>query len=223
MDCSTAGCPVLHHLLEFAQTHVHLVNAAISFFSSCLQSFPASGSFPVSQLFVSGGQNIRASKLPHQSFQWTFRVYFLQDWLVWSRSPKDSQESSPNDISKASILWHSAFFMVQLSHLYVTTVKTTALTIWIFVGKVMSLLFNMLSRFVIAFLPRSKYLLILWLQSSSAVTWEPKKIDPVTVSIFSMSLCNEEMGPEFIILIFWMLSFKPSSFTLLFRPHQEAL
>ena len=86
--------------------------------------------------------------------------------------------------SEASILWHSAFFMVQLSHPYMTTGKTIALTKWTFVGKVMSLLFNMLSRFLIA-LPRNKYLLISWLQSPSAVILEPKKIKSVTVSIVS--------------------------------------
>ena len=98
--------------------------------------------------------------------------------------------------SKASILQRSAFFIVQLSHPYVTTGKTIALTRWTFVGKVMSLLFNMLSRLVIAFLPRSKCLLISWLQSPSAVVWEPKKIKSVSVSIVSPSLCHEVMGPD---------------------------
>ena len=84
--------------------------------------------------------------------------------------------------SKASILQHSAFFIIQLSHPYMTSGKTIALTRWIFVGKVMSLLFNMLSRLVITFLPRSKHLLISWLQSPSAVIMEPKKIKSVTVS-----------------------------------------
>ena len=89
--------------------------------------------------------------------------------------------------SRASVLWHSAFFIVQLSHLYMTTGKTIALTIWNFVGKVMSLLFNALSRFVIAFLPERKCLLILWLQSPSAVILEPKKIKSVTISVVSPS------------------------------------
>ena len=101
--------------------------------------------------------------------------------------------------SKASILQHPAFFMVQLSHLYMPTGKTIALTIWTFVGKVMSLLFNMLSRFVIAFLPRSKRLFISWLQSPSAVILGPKKIKSVTVSIFSPSICHEVMGPDALI------------------------
>ena len=104
--------------------------------------------------------------------------------------------------SKASILWHSASFMAQLSHPYTTTGKTIALTRWTFVGKVMSLLFNMLSRFVIAFLPRSKHHLISWLKSPSAVILEPKKIKSVTVSTVSPSICHEVMGPDAMIVIF---------------------
>ena len=104
--------------------------------------------------------------------------------------------------SKTSILWRSTFFVVQLSHLYVTTGKTIALTIWTFDGKVMSLLFNMLSRLVIAFLPRSKRLLISWLQSPSAVILEPKKIKSVTVSIVSPSICHGVMGPDAMIFVF---------------------
>ena len=109
--------------------------------------------------------------------------------------------------SKASILWSSAFFIVQLSHPYMTTGKTIALTRQTFVGKVMSLLFNMLSRLVITFLPRSKRLLILWLQSPSAVILEPRKIKPATVS---QSICHEVIGPDAMILVSGMLSFKPT-------------
>ena len=104
--------------------------------------------------------------------------------------------------SKTSIHRHSTFFMVQLSHPYMTTGKTLALTRQTFVGKVMSLLFNMLSRLVIAFLPRSKHLLISWLQSPSAVILEPKKIKSVTVSIVSPSICHEVMEPNAIIFFF---------------------
>ena len=110
----------------------------------------------------------------HQSFQWIFRTDFLWGWLVWSPcSPRDSQESSPIPHLKPSILQRSAFFIVQLSHAYVTAGKTEALTRWIFVGKVMSLLLKML--LVIAFLPRSKHLLISWLQSPCAVILDPPK------------------------------------------------
>ena len=113
---------------------------------------------------------------------------------------------SPRHSSKASALWHSAFFIVQLSHPYMTTRKTIALTRWTFVGKVMSRLFNMPSRFVIAFLPRSKHLLISCLQSPSAVILEPHKVKSVTVSIVSPSICYEVMGPDAMILVFWMFS-----------------
>ena len=104
--------------------------------------------------------------------------------------------------SKASILRHSAFFTVQLSHPYMTTGKTIALTRQTFVGKVMSLVFNMLSRLVIAFLPRRKCLLISWLQSPSAVILELKKIQSVTVSTVSPSICHEVMGQDAMILVF---------------------
>ena len=114
--------------------------------------------------------------------------------------------------SKALILQHSAFFMVQLSHSYVITGNTIALIRQTFVSKVMSLLFNTLSSFVIAVLPRSKRLLISWLQSPSAVILEPKKIKSVTVSIFSPPICHEVMGLDAMILVFTVLSFKPVFF-----------
>ena len=104
--------------------------------------------------------------------------------------------------SKASILWRSAFFMVQLSHPYMTTGKMIASTIQTFVGKVPSLLFIMLSGLVIAFLPRSKCLLISWLQSPSAVISEPKEIKSLTVSIVSPCIYHEVMGPDLMICIF---------------------
>ena len=123
--------------------------------------------------------------------------------------------------SKASILLCLTFFIIQLSHPYMTTGKTIALARQTFVGKVMSLLLNMLSRFVIAFLPRSKHLLISWLQSPSAGILEPKKIKSVTVSIVSPSICHKVMGPDSIILVFWVFSFKQdcslSSFTFIKR------
>ena len=106
--------------------------------------------------------------------------------------------------SKASILWWPVFIMVQLSHPYMITGKTITLTRWTFFGKVMSLLFNMQSRLVVAFLPRSNHLLISWLKSPSAVIWEPEKIKSITVSIVSPSICHEMMGPDGMILVFWM-------------------
>ena len=141
-----------------------IISSSVIPFSSCLQSFPASGSFPMSQLFASDGQSIGAS--PSVSvFPMNIQGWFPLELTGWI-----SLQS--NHSSKASILWHSAFFIVQLSHPYMTTGKTTALTRWTFVGKVMSLLFNMLSTLVIAFLPRSNCLLISWLQSPSAVILE---------------------------------------------------
>ena len=104
--------------------------------------------------------------------------------------------------SKASILWHSAFFTVQLTHPDMTTGKNTALTRWLFLAKAMSLLFNMMSRLVITFLPRCKRLLISWLQSSSAVIWEPIKIKSDTVFTVSPFICSDVMGPDATILVF---------------------
>ena len=134
-------------------------------------------------------------------------ISFRTDWLdllaVQGTLKSLLQHNSP----ETSILLFSAFFTVQLSHPYLTTGKTIALTRWTFVGKVMSLLFNMLSRLVITFLPRSKHLLISWLQSPSGVILEPPKIKSDTVS---PSISHEVMGPDAMILVFWMLSFNPT-------------
>ena len=124
------------------------------------------------------------------------------DWLDLLEVQGTLKSLLQHHSSKASILWCSAFFMVQLSHPYWTTGKTIALTRQTFVGKVMSLLFKMLSRLVIAFLPRSKRLLISWLQSPSAVILEPKKIKSATVSIVSPPVCHEVMRPDAMILVF---------------------
>ena len=126
-------------------------------------------------------------------------ISFRMDWLdllLVQGTPKSLLQQHS---SKASILWHSAFFIVQLSHPYMTTGKTIALTRWTFVSKIMSLFFNMLSRLVRAFLPRSKHLLISWLQSPSAVILEPQKIKSVTVS---PSICYEVMRPDAMISVF---------------------
>ena len=126
------------------------------------------------------------------------------DLLVVQGTPKSLLQ---HHSSKASILRHSAFFMVQLSHAYMAIEKTIALTRQAFVGKVMSLLFHMLSWFIIAFLPRSKCLLISWLQSPSAVILEPKKRKSVTVSFASPSICHEEMEPDAMISVFLNVEF----------------
>ena len=125
-------------------------------------------------------------QLQHQhSNEYSGLISFRMDWLCLLAVQSTLKSLLQHHSSKASILWSSALFMVQLSHPYMTTGKTIALTRWMFVGKVMSLLFNMLSRFVIVFFPWSKSLLISWLQSSSAVILEPKKTKFVTVSIVS--------------------------------------
>ena len=129
-------------------------------------------------------------------------IPFRMDWFDFLAVQGTLKSLLQHHSSKASILWHSAFFMVQFSHLYMTMGKTIALTIWMFICKVISLLFNMLSRFVIAYLPRSKHLLILWLKSPSAVILEPKKKKSVTASIYSPSICHEVMGPDAMILAF---------------------
>ena len=129
-------------------------------------------------------------------------ISFMIDWLDLLVVQGTLKSLLQPHSSKASNLWCSAFFIVQLSHAYMTTGKTIALNRWRFIGKVMPLLFNMLSRLVIAFLPRSKCLLISWLQSPSAVILEPKKIMSVTISIVSPSICHEVMGPDAMILVF---------------------
>ena len=144
---------------------------------------------------------------------WSFRVSispsneysglisFRMDWLDLLAVQGTLKSLLQHQSSKASILRCSAFFMVQLSHPYKTTGKTIALTRWNFIGKVMSLLFNMLSRLVIAFLPRSERLLISWLKSASAVILEPRKIKLATVFTVSPSICHKVMGSDAMILV----------------------
>ena len=154
--------------------HLTISSSVVSF-SSCLQSFPSSGSFPMSWLFTSGGQSIGSFSFNiSHSNEYSGLISFRIDWFDLSAVQGTLKSFLQHHSSKPSILHHSAFFMVQFPHPYVTTGKTIALTRQTFVGKVMSLLFNMLSRLVIAFLPRSKRLLISWLQSPSAVILEPQ-------------------------------------------------
>jgi len=173
-------------------------------FSSCLQSFPASGSFPRNRFFTSGGLSIGASASASSEYSGliSFRIHWFDLLAVQGTCKSFLQQHS----SKTSILRCSASFMVQLLHPYTTSGKTMALNIQTFVSKVMSLFFNMLSRLVIPFLPRSKCLLISWLQSPSAVILEPKKMKSVTVSIVSSSICHEVMGLDAMIFVFWTLS-----------------
>ena len=150
----------------------------------------------MSQFFASGGQSIGVSAstsvLPMNT----------QDWLDLLAVQGTLKTLLQHHSSKASILRHSAFFTVQLSHPYMIIGKIIALTKWTSVGKVMPLLLNMLSRLIITFLPRSKHLLISWLQSPSAVILEPKNIKSATVSTVSPSICHEVMGPDATIFVF---------------------
>ena len=177
--CSTPGFPVLHCLPEFAQVHVHWISGAIQPSHPLLPSSPA---FSLSQhqgLFqwVSCSHQVAKAlelQLQHQSFQRTL-ISFRMDWLDLLAVQGTLKSLLQHHSSKVSILWRSAFFITQLSHPYTTTGKTIALTRWIFVGKVMSLLSNMLSRLVITSLPWCKCLLISWLQWPSKWFWSSKK------------------------------------------------
>ena len=192
MDCSMTGFPVLHHLLEFAQNSCPLsqwchptISSSVIPFSSRPQLFLASGSFSISRLLTSGGQSIGASASTLVlSNECSGLISFRIDWLDLPAVQGTLKSLLQHHSSKASILQRSAFFMVQLSHPYLTTGKTIALTRWTFVGKARCLLFNILSRFVIDFLPRNKRLLISW--SPSAVILEPKDLPNSWNPLFSL-------------------------------------
>ena len=157
----------------------------------------------MSQIFASGGKSIEvsasASVLPNE---YSGLISFRMDWLDLLAVQGIHKSLLQHHSSKASILWCSTFFIVQLSHPDMTTGKTIALTRQTFVGKVMPLLFNMLSRLVIVFLPTSKRLLISWLQSLSAAILEPKKTKSVTVSTVSPSICCAVMGLDAMSWLF---------------------
>ena len=157
-DCGKPGFTVHHQLPEPAQTHVPWVGDAIQPSHPLLSPSPSAFSLSQHQgLFqwvssLHQVAKILELELQDQSFQWILRTDFIYNWMVLSScSPRHSQKSSPTPQFKASVLWRSAFFMVQLSHPYITTGKTIPLTRWTFVGKIMSLLFNILSRLVTAF------------------------------------------------------------------------
>ena len=217
MDCSTPGFPVHHQLPELTQTHVTESVMPSNHLILCRPLLLLPSIIPSIRVF--SNESVLCIRWPkYWSFSFSispFNEYsglisFRMDWLDLLAVQGTLKSLLQHHSSQASILQHSPLFIVQLSHPYMTTGKTIALTRWTFVGKVMSLLFNMLSRLVIAFLPRSKHLLISWLQSPSAVILEPPKIKPVTVSTVSPSICHEVMRPVAKILVFWMLSFKPN-------------
>ena len=182
MDCSTPGFPVHHQLPKLIQTHAHWVRDAIQpshplpcpllFLPSI---FPSIKVFQMSQFVISDGQNIGVSASA-SVLAMNIQDWFRMDWLDIHAVQGTLKSFLQHYSSKASILLHSAFFIVQLSHPYMTTGKTIALTRQTFVSKVTSLLFNMLSRLVITFLPRNKLVLISWQQSPSTVILDPKKI-----------------------------------------------
>ena len=199
------GFPVHHQLPELAQTHVHRVGDAIL----CRPLLLLPLIFPSIRIFskelvlpIRWPKDWSFSFSISPSSEYLGLISFRIDWLDLLAVQGILKSFLQHHNSKASILWHSAFFIVQLSHPYMTTGKTIDLTRWTFVVKVMSLLFNMLSRLFIAFLPRSKHLLVSWLQLLSAVILEPPKIKSVTVSIVSPSICHEVMGPDAKILVF---------------------
>ena len=156
----------------------------------------------MSQFSASGGQVLKLRLQHGPSNEYSELISFRIDWLDLLAVQGTLKSLLQHHSSKASILRCSACFIVHLSHQYMTTGKIIALTRRTFVGKVMILFFNMLSGLVIAFLPRSKCLLISWLQSPSALILEPKKIKSLTVSIVSPSICHELMGPDAMILVF---------------------
>ena len=204
------------------------ISSSVVPFSSHLQSFPAPGFFSnKSVLHIKWPKYWNFSFNISPSNEYSGLISFRSDWLDILAVQGTLKSLLQHHSSKASILRCSAFFIVPFSHPYVTPGKTIALTRWTFVGKVISLLFNMLSRLVIVFLPRSKHLLISWLQSPSAVILEPPKIKSVLVSMVSPSVCHEVMGPDVMILVFCKLSFKPtfplSSFTFIKRLFSSSL
>jgi len=206
MNHSMPGLPVHNQLLEFTQTHIHWVSDAIQ--PSYLLSSPSPPTFNLSQhqglsKWVSSSHQVAKIlefQLQHLSFQWIFRIdLFRMDWLHLPAVQRTLKSLLQHHSSKASMLWQSAFLIVQVSYPYTTTGKTIALTRWTFVDKVMSLLLNMLSRLVITLLPRSKRLLISWLKSPSAVILESRKIKLATVS---PSICHEVMRLKHLFLMY---------------------
>ena len=200
MNRSIPGLPVHHQLPEFTQTHIHWVGDAIQPSHPLSSPSPPAPNPPSIRVF--SNESTVCMKWP-KYWSFCFRISpsnahpglisFRMDWLDLLAVQGTLRSLLQHHSSKASILQCSAFWTVQLSHPYMTTGRNIALTRWTLVGKVMSLLLNMLSRLVITFHPRSKRLLISWLQSPSAVILEPKKIKSDTVSPVSPSISHEVM------------------------------
>ena len=207
MDCIMPGFLALHHLPDLAQAHVHWTTGAIQPSGPLLSPLLLLSIFASIRVFFNGlSLHTRWPKY------WCFRfnispsndysglISFKTDCFDHIAVQGTLSSFLHHHSSKASILGCSAFFRARLSHLYMTPGKTTVLTKWTFVSKVMSLLVNTLSRFVITFLPRRKCLLISWWQSLSTVIFESKKIKSAPISMFSLSVCHEVMGPDLRLL-----------------------
>ena len=207
MNCSMPGLPVHHQLPESIQTHVHLVSDASSHLILTLILLPPI--LPSIRIF-SNKSTLHMKWPKYWSFSFSISpsnehpglISFRMDWLDLLAVQGALKSLLQLLSSKPSVLQCLAFFTAQFSHPHMATGKTIALTRWTFVGKVMSLLLNMLSRLVITFLPKSKHLLISWLQSPSAVILEPRNIKSDTVFTVSLSICHEVMRPDAMILVF---------------------
>ena len=208
MNCSKPGLPIHHQLPEFTQTRVHCLSDAIQ------PSHPlSSSSLPAlnisqhqifsneSALHIRWPKNLSFSFSISPSNEYSELISFGMDWLDLLAVQGTLKSLLQHHSSKTPILWFS-LLLVLLSHPYMTTGKTITLTRWTFVGKVISLLYNMLPRLIITFLPRRKYLLISWLQSPSSVILDSRKIKSDTVSTVSPSISHEVMGPDAMILVF---------------------
>ena len=230
MNHSTPGLPVHHQWPDFTQIYVHWVGDTIQLFYPLLSPSPLA--LNLSQIRVFSNKSVFSIRWPKYwslscnispSNEHPGLISFKMDWLDLLAVQETLNNFLQHHSSKASILWHSAFFMVQLSHPYMTTEKTITLTRWTFAGKVMSLIFNMLSRLVITFLPRSKCLLISWLQSPSAVILKQTNKQvchcfhcfPIYLPWSDGTGCHD--------LSFLNVEFQANFFTLLFHFHQEAL
>ena len=212
MDCRMPSFPVHHQLLELTQIHVPQVGDA----NHLILCHPLHLPLIIPSFRVFSNESVLHIRWPkYWSFSFSISpsneysrlISFQMDWLDLFAVQGTLKSLLQHRSSKASIFWCLDFFMVQLSRPNLTTGKTIALTRWTFVSKEMSLLFNTLFRFVIAFVPRSKHLFISWLQSPFAVILEPKKLKSVTGSVVSPSICHEVIGLDAIILVFLNVEF----------------